>query len=104
MEFPCLLVFALVPRKLELMFVEPDMMGAGLGDTLMHDVVDRLREGNVTTLWILSDPGAEAFYVRYGAARVGLQPSDAIAGRKLPWLRLDIDGLGVRSSKRGREA
>jgi len=78
--------------ELELMFVEPEMMGTGVGDTLMRDLVDRLRECNVATLWILSDPGAEAFYLRYGATRVGLQASDAIAGRKLPWLRLDIDG------------
>lgn len=80
--------------ELELLFVEPAVMGAGVGRALMRDVVARLRARDVTALWILSDPGAEPFYLRHGAVRVGLRPSDAIAGRLLPWLRLDLGGPG----------
>jgi predicted N-acetyltransferase YhbS len=79
-----------VQAELELLFVEPEWMGAGVGAALMRDITARLAERGVETLWILSDPGAEAFYVRLGARRAGLRPSDAIPGRKLPWLRLEL--------------
>ncbi len=84
------------PREaeLELMFVEPARMGAGVGAALMKDLSDWLLSGGVETLWILSDPGAEPFYQRLGAIRVGLRPSDAVAGRRLPWLRLDLVPTG----------
>lgn len=76
--------------ELELMFVEPAWMGMGVGCALVKDLADRLVKVGVETLWILSDPGAEPFYLRLGAVRVGLRPSDAIPGRRLPWLRLDL--------------
>lgn len=84
------------PREaeLELMFVEPASMGTGVGAALMKDLTDRLLNGGVETLWILSDPGAEPFYVRLGAVRVGTRPSDTIPGRRLPWLRLDLVRAG----------
>lgn len=80
--------------ELELMFVEPAWMGAGVGAALMKDLANRLLSHGVETLWILSDPDAEPFYHRLGAIRVGLRPSDAIAGRRLPWLRLDLVRAG----------
>ena len=43
-----------------------------------------------TCLSILSDPFAEAFYTRLGAARVGEAPSDAVQGRLLPLLEYVI--------------
>lgn len=84
--------------ELELMFVEPDRMGMGVGGALMLDVMERLRERKVEKLWILADPGAEPFYLRFGAIRTGQRPSDAIPGRWLPWLRLDLGlDLGTHS-------
>ncbi len=74
--------------ELELMFVNPDFMGQGIGRALMTDIVLRLKAKGVDTLWILSDPGAEPFYLRMGALRVGHRPSHAIPGRLLPWLKM----------------
>jgi len=77
--------------ELELMFVEPDAMRIGVGRALFADLRARLHAQGVSALWILSDPGAEAFYSSQGAVRAGLHPSDAIVGRELPWLRLSSE-------------
>ncbi len=76
--------------ELELMFIEPAWMGKGVGAALMKDIIGELVEEGVETLWILSDPGAEPFYLRLGAVRVNQRPSDAVPERVLPWLRLDL--------------
>jgi hypothetical protein len=41
-------------------------------------------------LAILSDPNAAPFYERMGAVPAGDAPSDAIPGRRLPLLHLDL--------------
>jgi len=76
--------------ELELLFVAPEAMRTGVGATLLNHGCRAARERGATVLWILSDPGAEPFYRRRGAVRVGMRPSDAIAGRELPWLRLAL--------------
>ena len=83
--------------ELELLFVEPSAMGAGIGGALLADTLAILRGQAVATLWILSDPGAEPFYVGQGAVREGLRPSDAIAGRQLPWLRIAVGRSGPQA-------
>lgn len=80
--------------ELELMFIDPAWMGRGVGAALMKDLARRLMDDGIETLWILSDPGAEPFYLRLGAVRVGLRPSDAIPGRQLPRLRLVLARSG----------
>lgn len=77
--------------ELELLFVEPSAMRCGVGRALMDDACDALVAVGAETLWILSDPGAESFYLVLGAVRVGLRRSDSIAERKLPWLRLALN-------------
>ena len=76
--------------ELELLFVAPEAMRAGLGATLLDHGCRAARDRGARVLWILSDPGAESFYRRRGAVRVGMRPSDAIPGRELPWLRLAL--------------
>ncbi len=76
--------------ELEMLFVDPDAMGTGVGRALVDDAVRILAERGVDVLWIMSDPGAESFYLRQGAVRAGVRPSDAIPGRTLPWLRLAV--------------
>ncbi len=81
--------------EIELFFIDPAAMGRGIGRALMDDARALLVRRGVDALWILADPGAEPFYLRMGAVRVGLRPSDAISGRKLPWLRLSLAGPPV---------
>lgn len=71
-------------------FVEPASFGAGVGRALFAAAVTLAKSKDARRLLILSDPNAEAFYTRMGAAKTGDAPSDAIPGRRLPLLRYDI--------------
>jgi GNAT superfamily N-acetyltransferase len=76
--------------ELDLLFVEPDFIGQGLGARLYrHALVEAGRLG-WTSLEIESDPGAEAFYLRMGARRVGTRASTVEPGRELPVLETDV--------------
>jgi len=76
--------------EIELLFVEPAHMGEGIGRALLQHLSAELRALGCRKLWVLSDPGAESFYLSQGARRVELRPSDCIPGRELPWLCLDL--------------
>lgn len=71
-------------------FVDPPFMGKGVGGALFKALIARARLKRVGRLTILSDPHAESFYRKMGAQRVGTEPSDAIAGRSLPLLEIDL--------------
>ncbi len=78
--------------ELELLFVEPAVFGQGIGRALLEDVKQALAERHATALWISCDPGAESFYLRLGGVRTGWRPSESVACRQLPRLRLAIIG------------
>lgn len=80
------------PKEAEVgrLFVEPEFMGQGVGRALLNDLRKGAQAAGLDVLWILADPQAEPFYLRMGAVREGMRPSDAIPGRMLPWLRLDL--------------
>lgn len=71
-------------------FVEPASFGAGVGRMLFAAAAQLAKAKGARCLMILSDPNAEAFYVRMGAVKTGDAPSDAIPGRLLPLLRYAI--------------
>ena len=67
-------------------FVDPEVIGSGLGRVLWTKVEDLARTAGVDTVGLDSDPYAEGFYLAMGAQRVGEAPSGSIAGRMLPRL------------------
>ena len=71
---------------LDLLFVDPDAFGRGVGRRLFDWAVGKAAEGGADTLGILADPDARPFYERMGAVFVRDAPSDVIPGRRLPWL------------------
>jgi len=71
-------------------FVDPSVMGQGLGQHLMRWATDRARAAGATHMLIESDPFAEAFYTAMGACTVGRVPSESIPGRTLPLMRIDL--------------
>lgn len=75
---------------LALCFVEPEAMGQGIGRALFAAQRAWLAARGARRLSILADPGAEPFYRRMGAVRLGDAPSDAIPGRRLPLLELRL--------------
>jgi GNAT superfamily N-acetyltransferase len=76
--------------ELLMLFVDPSLIGSGIGRVLMEDAVASARRRGWTALRVESDPGAEAFYMRFGARRVGSAPSGSVAGRELPLLELPV--------------
>ena len=71
-------------------FVEPADMGKGVGAMLFKALLNLARDKRIDRLFILSDPNAADFYAKMGARLVGEEPSDAIAGRTLPLLEIDL--------------
>jgi GNAT superfamily N-acetyltransferase len=72
------------------MFVDPRAIGRGVGRELFAAICELARSNGATTLSIMADPHAEAFYRRMGAVRAGDAPSDAVPGRRLPMLEFPI--------------
>jgi GNAT superfamily N-acetyltransferase len=75
---------------LSLLFVEPSAIGTGIGRTLFEAAVGLVANDGGTSLSILADPFAAAFYQHLGAVKIGEAPSDAIPGRYLPLLEYTI--------------
>jgi len=60
-------------RYLEHLWLRPAYIGRGLGRALFAEGVRLARAAGETELHIKSDPNAEAFYLKMGAVRVGLE-------------------------------
>lgn len=75
---------------LEKLFVDPDHMKLGAGRILFAWAKDTARRMDARKMIIESDPGAEAFYQKMGAKRVGQVPSGSVPGRLLPELEVSL--------------
>ena len=78
------------PALLDLLFIEPAMIGSGIGATLFRLAAVTARSRGATQLDIEADPFAAGFYERMGAHRIRLVPSSVIPGRMLPLYRLEL--------------
>lgn len=76
--------------ELQALFVDVGKMGRGVGGELLRHVLNIARDRGYCSLTLEADPGAEPFYIRHGAVRIGETPSGSIPGRVLPMLRFDI--------------
>lgn len=74
--------------ELDMLFVEPDAIGAGHGRALIEHARRTARESGYATMVIQGDPHAARFYEAAGATRVGERPSRSIPGRALPLFEL----------------
>ena len=72
------------------LFVDPNHMGKRVGTALFDWATRTARSQHAHILIIEADPGAEPFYVKLGAKRVGEAPSGSIPGRVLPLLHLPL--------------
>lgn len=80
--------------ELEHMWVEPALIGTGVGAELFEHAAQTVTSQGGTVMRIGSDPNAEGFYERMGARRIGNVPSRP-EGRTLPLLELDVRRLGA---------
>ncbi|WP_299592434.1 GNAT family N-acetyltransferase [uncultured Tateyamaria sp.] len=89
----CELVVRENRADLDKLFVAPEAMGQGVGRALVSWAIDQARAQGVTQMQIEADPDAVPFYERMGARVIGGVPSEAIAGRTLPLMQIDLSGL-----------
>ncbi|MEM7082558.1 MAG: GNAT family N-acetyltransferase [Pseudomonadota bacterium] len=71
------------------LWVDPPQMGQGIGRALTDHALRHGRECGVTTLRLLADPYAKAFYTALGALEVGLERGSP-SGRLLPLMHFDL--------------
>ncbi|MDB5582481.1 MAG: family N-acetyltransferase [Bradyrhizobium sp.] len=74
------------------LFVEPALLGAGIGRLLFGWATAEARNLGATRMLIEADPGAVPFYERMGAHQAGFTPSQSIPGRMLPRLLMELGG------------
>jgi GNAT superfamily N-acetyltransferase len=55
--------------ELDAIFVEPELMGAGVGRALIEDAVARARDWGASHIDVIANPDALAFYERVGFTR-----------------------------------
>jgi GNAT superfamily N-acetyltransferase len=77
--------------ELEALFVDPTIIGQGVGRTLFSSAAEKARQRNCVTMVIQADPYAETFYLKHGAKWVTNMASKSIVGRQLPILHLQLD-------------
>jgi GNAT superfamily N-acetyltransferase len=73
------------------LFVEPALLGSGVGRLLFEWATATARTLGAVRMIIEADPGAAAFYERLGARHAGLAPSQSIPGRMLPRMQLELE-------------
>ncbi len=73
------------------LFVEPGLIGAGIGRQLFEWATTKARELGAVRMMIEADPGAAPFYERMGAHPAGFTPSGSIPGRMLPRMLMELD-------------
>jgi GNAT superfamily N-acetyltransferase len=75
---------------LQKMFVEPGMMGLGVGKALFAWAISSAKNLGARQMTIDADPGAVGFYKRMGAVEHGSAQSGSIPGRVLPRLQIEF--------------
>lgn len=78
--------------ELEALFVEPGLIGQGLGRALMEHGKRVVRSLGGEFLVIQGDPHAERFYRAAGGERIGTRESGSIPNRYLPLFRICVRG------------
>ncbi len=86
--------------ELQMLFVEPDFIGAGVGRVLFQAAVSAALTRGWRRLYIEADPQAAGFYEQVGAVTVG-ERLGSVPGRILPLLckTLPTAGQGGRGSR-----
>ncbi|MFF2351718.1 GNAT family N-acetyltransferase [Kitasatospora sp. NPDC058115] len=80
--------------ELGMLFVEPAVIGRGIGRRLMEHLRAEATALGFARITFGADPNAEPFYLAVGAVRTGTTPSGSVAGRELPLLTLHLPTPG----------
>jgi GNAT superfamily N-acetyltransferase len=83
--------------ELEDLWLEPGVIGTGLGRLLFEHAVTVAAAHGASWLEWDAEPYAQGFYRAMGGEEIGRSPSAAEAGRTLPRMRLVLDQRGTRN-------
>ena len=83
--------------ELEDLWLEPPVIGTGLGRFLFQHAVGVAADGGATHMEWDADPFAVGFYQAMGGEEIGSTPSAAEPGRMLPRMRIAVDQRGTRN-------
>jgi GNAT superfamily N-acetyltransferase len=72
------------------LFIEPALMGVGIGRLLFEWATAKARELGAIRMMIEADPDAAPFYERMGAHHAGSVASESIPGRMLPRMLMKL--------------
>ena len=75
--------------KLDNLFVHPEWIGKGIGQTLMSHFLNELANTNYKRIVLDADPHAEKFYLKLGFHTID-QLQSSVPGRFLPIMELKI--------------
>ena len=82
--------------ELEDLWLEPPMIGTGLGRVLFEHAVALAEKAGASRLEWDAEPYAEGFYRAMGGEEIGRTPSVAEPGRTLPRMSLGVAQRGTR--------
>jgi ribosomal protein S18 acetylase RimI-like enzyme len=85
--------------ELEDLWLEPALIGTGLGRMLFEHAVSIAAAHAASRLEWDAEPYAKGFYRAMGGQEIGRSPSAAQAGRTLPRMRLDLAPRGQRGTR-----
>jgi GNAT superfamily N-acetyltransferase len=86
--------------ELEDLWLEPALIGTGLGRVLFEHAVSVAAGHGASQLEWDAEPHAEGFYRAMGGEEIGRSPSAAQAGRTLPRMRLDLASQAHRGTRK----
>lgn len=95
----CQLIVEGQQADLNKLFVAPEGMGQGVGRALMEWAIRTAHKAGAVRIEIEADPDAVPFYERMGARVIGQVPSEAIAGRMLPLMEIDLSDLALTAER-----
>jgi GNAT superfamily N-acetyltransferase len=76
--------------ELEALFVEPKLVGQGLGRALVDHGKSTVRSLGGECLLVQGDPHADGFYRAVGGEQIGMRESASIPHRYLPLFRISV--------------
>jgi len=80
-------------------FIDPARQGEGHGRRLVEHAKETARKRGWHSLRVAADPNATEFYSRCGAVQVGTVPSESIAGRELPLMKIPLPPSNPKPSE-----
>lgn len=76
--------------KLDNLFIAPKYMGKGIGQELINDFFNRVKQTKCNIVTLDADPHAETFYLKFGFRTID-QKETSIPGRFLPIMELELE-------------